>query len=91
MHRAFSDELDGTLPYASMRMLDGAGRLRRAAEELHPRNAFFMAMLAAIEDAKVKVMHDVEGYATALDGLQEQFVREAKLRNAAVADTGGGT
>jgi hypothetical protein len=81
--------LDETLPYASMRMLDGAGRLLRAAAEVQPGDAFFAGMLAAIEDTKVKVMHDLEGYTAALDGLQEQFVREAKLRNAAVADTGG--
>jgi hypothetical protein len=46
-------------------------------------------MLAAIDDMKVKVMHDLEGYTTALDALQEQFVREAKLRNAGVAEEGG--
>ena len=81
--------LDETLPYASMRMLDGAGRLLRAAAEVQPGDAFFAGMLTAIEDTKVKVMHDLEGYTTALDALQEQFVREAKLRNAAVADPGG--
>lgn len=81
--------LDETLPYASMRMLDGAGRLLRAAAEVQPGDAFFAGMLAAIEDTKLKVMHDLEGYTTALDALQEQFVREAKLRNAGVAEESG--
>jgi hypothetical protein len=81
--------LDETLPYASMRMLDGTGRLLRAAAEVQPGDAFLAGMLAAIEDTKVKVMHDLEGYTTALDELQEQFVREAKLRNAVAADAGG--
>jgi hypothetical protein len=81
--------LDETLPYASMRMLDGAGRLLRAAAEMQPADAFFAGTLAAIEETKVKVMHDLEGYTTSLDALQEQFVREAKLRNAGVAEEGG--
>jgi hypothetical protein len=46
-------------------------------------------MLAAIDDTKVKVMHDLEGYTTALDALQEQFVREAKRRNAKLAEEDG--
>ena len=73
--------LDETLPYASMRLLDGAGRLLQAA----PDDAFFVAMRAAVEDTKVKVMHDLDGYTRALDELQERFVREAKARNTGTA------
>jgi hypothetical protein len=73
--------LDETLPYASMRLLDGAGRLLQAA----PDDAFFVAMRAVVEDTKVKVMHDLDGYTRALDELQERFVREAKARNTGTA------
>ena len=73
--------LDETLPYASMRLLDGAGRLLQAA----PDDAFLVAMRAAVEDTKVKVMHDLDGYTRALDELQERFVREAKARNTGTA------
>jgi hypothetical protein len=73
--------LDETLPYASMRLLDGAGRLLQAT----PDDEFFAAMRAAVEDTKVKVMHDLDGYTRALDELQERFVREAKARNTGTA------
>ena len=42
-------------------------------------------MLAELQDTKVKVMHDVDGYTRALDELQERFVREAKARNSGSA------
>ncbi len=74
--------LDETLPYASMRLLDGAGRLLQAAGDDDP---FFVAMREAVEEATVKVMHDVDGYVRALDELQERFVREAKARNTGTA------
>jgi hypothetical protein len=72
--------LDETLPYASMRLLDGAGRLLQADPG---DDAFFAAMRGAVEETKVKVMHDLDFYTRALDELQERFVREAKARNSA--------
>jgi hypothetical protein len=81
--------LDETLPYASMRMLEAAGRLLRTAPAAQEHDAFFAAMLEAIDDTKVKVMHDLEGYAAALDHLQEQFIHEAKARNAAITGADG--
>lgn len=78
--------LDETLPYASMRLLDGAGRLVEAAGEAQPgADPFLAAMREAIEETKVKVMHDLDGYTAALEGLQERFVREAMRRNTAEA------
>jgi hypothetical protein len=81
--------LDETLPYASMRMLDAVGRLLRTAPATQGNDAFFAGMLEAIDGTKVKVMHDLEGYTAALDRLQEQFIREAKSRNAAITGTAG--
>jgi hypothetical protein len=79
------NSLDETLPYASMRMLDGAGRLIQAAEEMESDDVFLAGMLATIENTKVMVMHDLDGYTASLDALQEQFVREALSRNAVFA------
>jgi hypothetical protein len=73
--------LEETLPYASMRLLDGAGRLMQAAGD----DPFFAEVRAAVEDTQFKVMHDLEGYTRALDELQERFVREAKARNTGTA------
>jgi len=79
--------LEETLPYASMRLLDGAGRLIGAAADVQPgADPFLAGMLDAIEETKVRVMHDLNGYTDALDDLQELFVREAKRRNAAGAE-----
>jgi hypothetical protein len=75
--------LDETLPYASMRMLDGAGRLIAAAAAAAPGDDPFLAgMLDEINATKVRVMHDLDGYTAALEELQDTFVREAKRRNA---------
>jgi hypothetical protein len=74
--------LDETLPYASMRLLDGAGRLIAAAAAVQPGDDPFLAgMRDAIEETKVRVMHDLDGYTAALDDLQNRFVLEAKRRN----------
>jgi hypothetical protein len=73
--------LDETLPYASMRLLEGARRLLQAA----PDDAFSASVIAAMEETEVKVMHDVDGYTRALDALQDRFVREAKSRHTGTA------
>jgi hypothetical protein len=73
--------LDETLGYASMRLLDGAGRLMAAAAGAQP-DPFLAEALGRIDETKVQVMHDLDGYTAALEELQEAFVREAKRRNA---------
>jgi hypothetical protein len=78
---ASRNALDETLGYASMRLLDGAGRLMAAAAGAEP-DPFLAELQPRIDAIKVKVMHDLDGYTAALEELQEAFVREAKRRNA---------
>lgn len=73
--------LDETLGYASMRLLDGAGRLTAAAGGAQP-DAFLAEMLGRIDETKLKVMHDLAGYTAALEQIQHDFIQEAKRRNA---------
>lgn len=75
--------LDETLGYASMRLLDGAGRLMAAAAEVQP-DPFLTEIRDLVEETKVRVMHDIDGYTTALEVLQDAFVREARRRNLAI-------
>lgn len=72
--------LDETLGYASMRLLDGAGRLTAAAGAVQA-DPFLAEMLARIEETKVKVMNDLAGYTVALEEIQDAFIEEAKRRN----------
>jgi Family of unknown function (DUF6092) len=72
--------LDETLGYASMRLLDGAGRLTAAADAAQP-DPFLAEMLGRIDETKVKVMHDLGGYTAALEEIQSAFIEEAKRRN----------
>jgi hypothetical protein len=74
--------LDETLGYASMRMLDAAGRLMAAASEVQA-DPFLAELQGRIDGIKVQVMHDIDGYTAALEELQDAFVREAKARNLA--------
>lgn len=73
--------LDETLPYASMRMLDAAGRLMAAAAGVSD-DPFFAGMPERVEETKVQVMHDLDDYVLALEELQKVFVQEAVRRNA---------
>jgi len=72
--------LDETLGYASMRLLDGAGRLMLAAGDAQP-DPFLAQMLPRIDETKVKVMHDLDGYTASVEEIQDAFIREAKRRN----------
>jgi hypothetical protein len=72
--------LDETLGYASMRLLDGAGRLTAATGAAQP-DPFLTEMLGRIDETKVKVMHDLAGYTAALEEIQSAFIAEAKRRN----------
>jgi hypothetical protein len=72
------------LGLASFRLLEGADRLIRAAEELGLEpDPFLVRQLESIEVDKLHVMHDVPRYTAALDELQAAFVAEAKRRNQA--------
>ena len=76
--------LDETLAYASMRLLDGAGRLMAAAAAEGQPDPFLAGMISSVGETKVRVMHDLDGYTKALEELQDAFVREARRRNLAI-------
>jgi Family of unknown function (DUF6092) len=76
--------LDENLGLASFRLIEGASRLLASASDLGvPRDAFLEAELPVIDAEKMRVMHDLDGYTTALDEIQARFVEEAKRRNLA--------
>jgi hypothetical protein len=76
--------VDENLGLASFRLIEGASRLIGSAAELGvPHDAFLQAELPAIEQEKMRVMHDLDGYVKALDEIQARFVEEAKRRNLA--------
>ena len=50
-----------------------------------PRDAFLQAELPVIDEEKLRVMHDLDGYVAALDEIQARFIDEAKRRNVAPA------
>jgi hypothetical protein len=74
--------VDENLGLASFRLIEGASRLIASAEELGvPKDAFLRAELPLIDQEKMRVMHDLDGYISALDAIQARFVEEAKRRN----------
>lgn len=81
---ASRNSLDETLPYASMRMLDGAERLI-AASAKHEKDPFLAERFGEIAQAKFGIFGDMEEYASTLERLQDAFVQEAKRRNGVTA------
>ena len=76
--------LDENLGLASFRLIEGASRLLAAGHVLGvAEDPFLEETLATINEEKMRVMHDLDGYTAALDQLQTRFVEEAKRRNAA--------
>lgn len=78
--------VDENLGLASFRLIEGASRLIDAAADLGVKHdAFLQAELPAINEEKLRVMHDLNGYVAALDEIQARFIEEAKDRNVAPA------
>lgn len=76
--------VDENLGLASFRLIEGASRLIDSAADLGvPRDAFLQAELPVIDEEKLRVMHDLDGYIAALDEIQARFIAEAKRRNVA--------
>src|SRR6185436_3081018 len=76
--------VDENLGLASFRLIEGASRLIDAAADLGgPNDAFLTAELPVIDEEKLRVMHDLDGYVAALDEIQARFIEEAKRRNLA--------
>src|SRR5690349_18770794 len=76
--------VDENLGLASFRLIEGASRLIASAAELGVgHDAFLEAELPVIDQEKMRVMHDLDGYIAALDAIQARFVEEAKRRNVA--------
>ena len=48
-----------------------------------PDDGFLREILPVIDTEKLRCMHDLDGYAGAMDEIQARFVAEAKRRNAA--------
>ena len=66
-----------TGPQGASRLIDSAGDLGV------PCDAFLQAELPVINEEKLRVMHDLDGYVAELDESQARFVAEAKRRNVA--------
>ena len=76
--------VDENLGLASFRLIEGASRLIDSAADLGvPGDAFLQAELPVIDEEKLRVMHDLDGYVVALDEIQARFIAEAKRRNVA--------
>jgi hypothetical protein len=81
---AARNSLNETLPYASMRLLDGAERLIAAAAQ-HVDDPFLAERFGEIAQTKFGIFGDMDDYTRALETLQDAFVAEAKRRNGVTA------
>jgi hypothetical protein len=76
--------VDENLGLASFRLIEGASRLIDAAADLGvASDGFLQGELPVIDQEKLRVMHDLDGYVAALDEIQARFIDEAKRRNVA--------
>jgi len=76
--------VDENLGLASFRLAEGASRLIAAADELGIAAGPFLERLQPVLDSeKMRVMHDLDGYVSALDAIQAQLIEEAGRRNTA--------
>lgn len=75
--------LDEPPIYGSLRLVEGASRLVDAASELDGIDVdeFLAGGRESIEDNKLKMINDHEGYHTWLTGLLSEFAAEAARRN----------
>jgi hypothetical protein len=77
---ASRNSLNETLPYASMRLLEGAERLIGATAD-QADDPFLAERVGQIAQTKFGIFGDMDEYVRALEDLQEAFVQEAKRRN----------
>jgi hypothetical protein len=74
--------VEENLGLASFRLTEAASRLIAAAPALGVDAGEFLAgERETIDVEKLRVMHDLDGYVAALDGIQARFVAESKRRD----------